>query len=286
MMRNIGWPVVVLLLAASCAPVKAANVKLPPPFQATLDEEKNVDCLLAHWEQWNAGVKTFDCRFKRWTYDTVFGRPDQPTRVDFGTIKYAAPDHSLFRVDQTEKNGKYVPVEDVRAEHWVFDGKSIIEYNHVRKQVIVHQVAANFQRSNLVDGPLAFPFPAGLFSNCFFGSPASVIPFSGKSKLLREQCYIREITPPADRHDQIWLDAYPRSSQFGCNFQKLQLIFRASDMSPVAMKIVQSNGKDCTVYQFFDIAVNTPSPPPDGDPFQAVRPVGWQKIIEEPSAAW
>ena len=37
------------------------------------------------------------------------------------------------------------------------------------------------------------------------------------------------------------------------------LIFKASDMSPFALRIVAPNGKDYTVYQFFDVVVNDPA---------------------------
>jgi len=277
MMRRIGWPVAILLLTASCAPVK--TVKLSLPFKSTPDEEKNVDRLLARWEQWNAGVKTFDCQFKRWVYDTVFGRPDQPKSVDLGSIKYAAPDRGLYRIDKTEQDGKEVPIEDARAEHWAFDGKSIIECNHVKQQIIEHKLPPNFQGTKLVDGPLAFAFPAGVFSS-IFGAPARPYPFAAKAKELKEQFYIREITPPAARRTEIWLEAYPRSSRIAAAFQKLQLIFRASDMSPYAMKMVQPNGKDYIVYQFFAVAVNSPPPPPGDDPFHPAVPRGWQKIAD------
>ena len=282
MMRRIGWTVVILLLVASCAPVK--TVKLPPPFKSTPDEEKNVDRLLARWEQWNAGVKTFDCRFKRWVYDAVFGRADQPKYVDLGTIKYAAPDHGLYRIDTTEKDGNQSPIDDARAEHWAFDGKSIFECNHVKRQIIERKLPPDFQGTNLVDGPLGFAFPAGLFSSVF-GGLARPYPFDAKAKPLKEHYYLRETTPPDARHDEIWLEAYPRSSGLLCAFQKLQLIFRASDMSPVAIKIVQLNGKDSVVYQFFNIAVNASSTPPGDDPFHPALPHGWQKIAEEPPVA-
>ena len=68
------------------------------------------------WEQRNRDVKTFDAGFRRWVYDTVFGRKDEPKFVDLGVIKYAAPDKGMFRVDTTTaKDGREVPIEDARA---------------------------------------------------------------------------------------------------------------------------------------------------------------------------
>ena len=144
--------------------------------------------------------------------------------------------------------------------------------------MIEHRLPANVQGTTLVDGPLTFCFPVGVFAS-IFGVPPCPYPFGAKSKDLKEQFYIRQITPPAARHDEIWLEAYPRSSTLAAAFQRLDLIFRAKDMSPVAMKLVQPNGKVSIVYGFFDIAVNSPATQ-GGDPFHPAVPAGWQKIVE------
>jgi TIGR03009 family protein len=282
-MQRIGWAIAILLLAASCAPVRTTSLRLPPPFRSTPDQEKNVDRLLARWEQWNAGVKTFDCRFKRWVYDTAFNKADVPKFVDLGTIKYAAPDHGLFRIDGTEKDGVECAIEDARAEHWVFDGKSLIECNYVKRQIIERRLPPDLQGTNLADGPLGFAFPAGMFSSVF-GPLARPFPLDARAKEFKEHYYIRQIAPPDGQQDHICLEAYPRPSRLVSAFQKVQLICQASDMSPVAMKIVQANGKDYVAYQFFDVAVNASSTPSGDDPFHPAVPRGWQKTVETPSA--
>jgi TIGR03009 family protein len=273
-----------LLTAVSCtSTLSNPSAKLVPPFKSTPDEEKNVDQLLARWEQWNAGAKTFDCRFKRWCYDTVFGRPDEPRYVELGSLKYAAPDRWMICIDTAEENRKEVPIDPRRADHWLFDGNSITEFDHLKKQVIEHKLPPNLQGKRLVDGPLTFPmFSTGLFW-LGLGRPESVAPgpISAKAKDIKEQYYIREITP-AGNHDQIWLEAYPRSTRTAAGLHHLQIVFRASDMSPYALKIVQPNEKDYVVYQFYNIAVNGPPATPSADPFHPAVPFGWQKIVEEP----
>jgi TIGR03009 family protein len=279
-MRHICWAVVILLLTAGCSAVQMADRKMPPPFKLTTDDEQKVDRLLARWEQWNAGVKTFDCRFKLWVYDGTFGRPDQPKFVDCGTIKYAAPDHAIFRIDATEKDGKEVPIENARAQHWVFDGKSLFELNHAKSQLIERTLPEGVQGTKLVDGPLTFAFGvAGLSS--VFGTPPCPYPFTAKAKELKEQFYLRETTPAANQRDQVWLEAYPRSGRAVFPPKKLELIFRAGDMSPLAAKIVQANEKNYVVYSFFDIVVNGPPASSNEDPFHPAVPRGWQKTIAE-----
>ncbi len=262
-MRRICWPLVLLLLTASCTSVPP-NRKMPPPFMLTADEQKNVDCLLARWEQWNAGVKTFDCRFKRWTYDTVFGPPDQPKWVDLGEIKYAAPDHALYRIDKTENNGKEVPIEFCRAEQWISDGKALSEWSRAARQVTEYKLAPGGGGAVALDGPLTLgPF----------------VVMGGKAEGLKEQYYLREVTPPGGPHDRICLEAYPRTGLLAASVHHLQIILRASDMSPYALRIVQPNGRDHIVYQFYDMAVNKPLTP--GDPFHPPIPKGWRKEIVE-----
>lgn len=237
----------------------------PPPFTLTPQEEAQVDRALTLWEQRNRDIKTFDCRFKRWIYDVVFGPPNQPKFVDVGVIKYAAPDCGMFRVETTDKNGKDVKIEDARAEHWISDGKSIFEFNHGKKQLIEHKLPPELQGKAIADSPLPFLFGAG-------------------SQKLKQRYFIRLITPPEVK-DQIWLKAYPRFQQDAANFHHAEFIIKTEGMSPFALKLIQPNEKDYTVYQFYDIVVNDAFRLFKGNPFQAVVPWDWQKIVEEPPPA-
>jgi TIGR03009 family protein len=285
-MRHIIAFLVLLASATdSCTSVQNTPSTSPqPPFQLTHEEQQNVDHLLARWEQWNAGVKTFDCRFKRWVYDDVFGPPNQARFVELGSIKYAAPDRCLFRVDTADENGKEVPIAGGRAEQWVFDGKSLTEWRYPMRQIIEHKLPAGLQAGRFVNGPLTFPYP--LVGLPLFGSrssePAGPMPFSAKAEDLKRQYYIRETDSPAKQKDHVRLEAYPRTAVVAAWHQRIQLVFRASDMSPLAMNIVQPNGKDRIVYQFFNAAVNAPAA---NDPFHAPTPKGWQKIVENASAS-
>jgi TIGR03009 family protein len=210
-------------------------------------------------------VKTFDARFWRWTFDTVFGRPNEPKFVDLGTIKYAAPDKGMFCVDTTEQGGRQVAIEESRAEDWKSDGKSIIEYNHKKKQMIVHKLPPEMQGKAIADGPLPF----------LFGSTA---------RSLEQRYFIRVVTPREVQGKQIWLEAFPRFQQDAANFHHAQLII-TDKMEPHALKLIQPNAKDYIVYQFYDIVINDPLRLFKGDPFRASKPFGWQSIVEEPPSA-
>jgi len=245
----------------SAAPAEAAP---RPPFQLSPHEEAQVERVLNLWEQQSREIKTFDCRFKRWIYDVVFGPPNQAKYIELGVIKYAAPDRGLFRVETTEKDGKEVPIDDSRAEHWICDGKSVFEFAPAKKQLIEHKLPPELQGKAIADTPLPFIFGA-------------------EAEKLKQRYFIRLITPP-DVKDQIWLEAYPRFQRDAANFQRAQFIITIQGMLPYALRLVQPNGKDYTVYQFYDIVVNDPLQLFRGNPFRPFTPLGWKKIVEEPPA--
>ena len=155
----------------------------PPPFTLSPQEEAEVDRVLNLWEEHNRNIKTFDCRFKRWIYDVVFGSPTEPKFVDLGVVKYAKPDRGLFRIDATEKEGKEVNIDNARAEHWLSDGRSIFVYSPGKKQLIEQQLPPAMQGKAIADGPLPFVFGA-------------------EAKKLKERYWIRLLPPNKDEKDQ------------------------------------------------------------------------------------
>lgn len=235
-----------------------------PPFTLTQQEEAQVDRILDLWEQHNRDVKTFDCQFKRWTYDVVFGPANQAKFIDVGVIKYASPDRGMFRVETTEKDGKEIAIEAARAEHWISDGKSIFEFSAGKKQLIEHKLPPALQGKAIADSPLPFLFGA-------------------EAKKLKQRYFMRLI--PANRPNQVCLEAYPRYQQDAANFHHAQFILDVQGMTPFALNLIQPNEKDRTVYQFFNTVVNDPVRFFKGDPFRAYTPLGWQKIVEEAPAA-
>ena len=252
----------VLVPRAQPQPANTQPKTPQPPFRLSPQEEAQVDRVLNLWEQRNRNTQTFDCQFKRWIYDVVNGSADRPEFVDIGVIRYAAPDRGMFRTDNTEQNGATVPIEDARAEHWICDGKSICEFNHVQKQLIEHKLPPELHGKAIANSPLPFLFGA-------------------EAKKLKQRYFIRIVTP-ADVKGQIWLDAYPRYQQDAANFHHAQFIITVQKMSPYALKLIRPNEEDYAVYQFYNIVVNDPLRLFKGDPFRASTPLGWQKIVEEP----
>jgi TIGR03009 family protein len=237
----------------------------PPPFTLTPPEEAQVDQVLKQWEQHNKDIKTFDCDFKRWIYDRVFGPADQAKFVELGVIQYAAPDRGKFCVEWAEKDGRKSPIDDARADHWICDGKSIFEFSPQKKQVIEHKLPPELQGKAIANSPLPFLFGA-------------------EAKALKERYYIRIVpsnTLPPNTKGQIWLEAYPRSHEDAANFHHAVFIIKADGMSPYGLQLVQPNGKDYTAYRFENIVVDDPFRMFKGDPFHPFTPLGWQMIRDD-----
>ena len=247
MTRRIGWSLcVMLLLLASFAWAQASKPKSPPPpFQLTAEEERTSIACLDRWEQWNSRVKTFQCRFKRWTYDAIFGsRPTEAKFIELGTIKYAR--RTLCRTSgHPGRDGRQGNADRGRPGGAL--GLATVSRfgNTGRRQATVDgvQAAARVPGKPTCGRPARLRLPhCHILRSCCLGfslehrSSASPFPFAAKAEELKQQYYIRTVTP-ADEQDRVWLEAFPRShSRYAARLcQKMVLIFAARDMSPYAM---------------------------------------------------
>ena len=227
----------------------------PPraPFQLTPREQANLDWVLNTWQQRSDKVKTLECGFTRWQYDPVFGDPNKPN-VDEGVINYRAPDKGEFHVQKPKQ----------REERWVCDGTSIYQYDFEKKLLTQHKLPRELQGKAIVESPLPF----------IFGAEAAK---------LKQRYFLRIKTPPDVQGQQTWLEAYPRFQRDAGSFQRAELILTNKDMTPYALQIYAPGGKNRTVYQFHNIAVNDPLAFLKKT-FHVLTPPFWKKVVEEPSA--
>ena len=235
------------------------------PFNLTPQEQAQVDRALNQWEQRNEKIKTFDCRFKRWRYDVVFGPPDKARFIEMGVLKYATPDKGLFRVDTMEQDGKEVKADPKQAEHWMCNGESVFRYDPVQQKVIEYKLPPELHGKAIANSPLPFLFGA-------------------QAQTLKQRYWVRIVTPP-DAKNEVWMEAYPRYQEDAANFHHAQFIVTMPDMKPFALRLVEPNGKNYTVYQFYKIVVNDPLQFFRGDPFRPYVPQGWQLVVENPQPA-
>ena len=73
---------------------------MPPGFPLDAQQQARVDQILKYWEHHTSKIKTYECKFERQNFDFVFGSKETPKSIDYGTIRYKAPDKGLMRVDE------------------------------------------------------------------------------------------------------------------------------------------------------------------------------------------
>jgi TIGR03009 family protein len=248
------------------------------PFQLTPQQQALVDRMLTAWERESTKFRKFACDFTRYEYDAVFSKRDEPRFVDLGYIKYAAPDKGAFRVTHTQQNGRVLPIEPRRAEHWICDGSSVYGYDFVQEQLVEAKLPPELQGKAIANGPLPFLFGA-------------------QAQRLKQRYWIRDVTPRDEKgrvlspyNGQVWLEAYPRYQADAANFKRAELILTTGSMEPFALQLHLPGGQQRTVYRFSNIQVNARDPAdlldlfPDRD-FSAQLPAGWKRVVEEAEPA-
>jgi TIGR03009 family protein len=211
------------------------NAIIPCPFKAlTKAQQKELDELLAKWEERSGKIERFRCKFERWEYDPVFGPPNPKDAKTFGLgdLKYAAPDKGLFKVNTMKvwqlpvgKDGKPVPGAEgiyeekpgVHGEHWVCDGKAVFAWDYPQKVIKKLPLPPDMQGKKIVDGPLPFLFGA-------------------KAEVLKKRYWLR-VTTPDDVQDQFWIEAWPKYVGDRQNFYNITVILSAKEFLPDAMEV-------------------------------------------------
>ncbi len=202
-----------------------AERPMPAPFTLTQEEQVQTDAVLKRWEQFSTSIKTFESPFSRIMYVVSFEHAGQLDKVvETGEIRYESPDRGMFAVN----NDKGEP-----SEKWLCDGKTVYEYKFKQKQIDQHVLPPEMQGKGITNGPLPF----------LFGASADE---------LKRRYYIRHVTPPQNqqRPGQIWLEAFPQSSEDAAEFQRAEMIITfAPEVRPLAIKLHKAN-KEQHVYIF------------------------------------
>lgn len=219
-----------------------------PPL--TEKHEQYLDQVLKFWEFKSDQVKHYECRFKRWEFDPVFGPRDVHKTYSTGVIKYAAPDKGLFRVDDIyhytpakppETKPGYFKHEGEKGEHWICDGTSIFDFDYRQKQLNETKLPPDMQGKAIVDGPLPFLFGAN-------------------AEKIKSRYWLRIVTP-ANVEGEYWLEAFPKRMEDAVNFKKIEVIIDEKDYLPKAIQVYDRNydpkGNPArTVFMFEDRTVN------------------------------
>lgn len=144
--------------------IQAAPPSAPfPPLSAA--ETAKLQQFLLTWEQHSQGTKTLESEFTRWHFDMFAAPPGiHATRAD-GVLKYASPDKGLFRVDRLVSfagmegdTPTYKEQAGQHGEHWVCNGKQLIEFDHAQKQCRIQELPPGMQGKQIFNSPLPFVF--------------------------------------------------------------------------------------------------------------------------------
>ncbi len=248
--------------AAAGAALAPRWIPLPP------DHEKYLNQILNFWEHTTSKTKRYRCQFKRWEY----GNQNLKT-YSAGSIKYAAPDKGLFKVDaiqirqaprQPGGEPQWVEQQGGFREHWVCDGKSIFEFDHQNKQLKQRQLPQDLQGTRITDGPLPF----------LFGATA---------KQIKARLWLRVVTPPETK-GEYWLEGVPKTKTDAANFARINIILDEKDFLPKGMVLFHRNQAQ-TTFAFERREMNWNIIAQQLNPFmrqffEPKTPPGWKKVVE------
>jgi TIGR03009 family protein len=237
------------------SPVRAGEAVVGLPMAPTWlplspSHQEYVNQVLDYWEHKNSRIQRYRCTFKRFEYDPVFGPKDTFNTYSEGSIKYAAPDKGLFRVEkmlhyqpprEPGSQPAYVALEDDPGDHWVCDGQWIYQFDHARKTLVQTELPPEFRGKAIGKGPLPFLFNA-------------------RAEDIRQRFWIRVITP-AEAKGEYWLEAVPKMQEDVANFKMIHVILDEADFLPKAMILFDRNfvpveRPSRTTFQFNDREVN------------------------------
>lgn len=248
---------------------------LPPEYQKFLDD------VLRLWEQRSQAVQRYRCTFKRWEYDPVFGPRTTFKTYSEGSIKYAAPDKGLFKVEKAmdytppAKQGDkptFVARAGELGEHWICDGRYVFEHDYKTKRLIQRELPPEMQGQAIADGPLPFLFGAN-------------------AEKIKRRYWIRPLPVPDEVKGEYWLEAYPKTRQDAANYQKVHVIIDQTDFLPKGLVIFDRNFDAAknparTTFTFENREVNWNITLEKlnifkNEFFAPKVPLGWKKVVEK-----
>jgi TIGR03009 family protein len=247
------------------------NAAAQAPFGAiTPAAQQQLDQVLQNWQRQSNGTKTLDVKFLRFHYDAAAAPVSVPANKSQGIIKYAAPDRGLIRVDQIVfyagmAGGKpdFKPAADRFGEHWVCNGKQLIEFDRNAKECRIQDLPPGMQGKNIISSPLPFVFNLD-------------------AAQLKQRYWVRQTQAPSP--DVILLEVWPKRAEDRAQYKMVQVALEAKTYQPKALVMYAPNfdAKLAPVwdhYEFQEVKRNSLT-----DSFQ--RFVTRNFIPEKPPADW
>lgn len=234
----------------------ATQRRIVPGFQLTAEDESVVQLVLQKWEEKNAGIKTFSCKFTLWEYNDDLplnpqerqGPKESPTPQN-GRLSYAAPDKGMYQVDPLPPKPGEEKGLPSGGQHWVCDGKSIYQVDHEKREIVESPLPEQLQGKAIADAPLPF----------VFGSTADKM---HRRFWLRVSTQQRNFTQTQLQPGQLLLEAMPKTQQDAANFQLVQVIFLEKDMTIYAINEFlphhTTKSEHRLTYVFDEPSINSP----------------------------
>lgn len=222
--RGIGGPV--------RRPQGPGGVRAPAP-QAPFPplserSRKYVHDLLSYWEYKSRDIRHYQCRFRRWRYDPVFGPrdPREPAEYSEGVIKFEEPDKGLFKVEKTllyrgpdEKGEAQYARSPVPGEHWVSDGKYLYEFDWKKKRLIKRALPPHIRGTHIANGPVPFLFRA-------------------TARQINKRFWVRGLRPQTTGEYRV--EAYPKQAEDAASFKKVEIVL-SREYLPKAVVLYSPN---------------------------------------------
>lgn len=242
--------------------------RVVPGFQLNAEDEAVVDLVLQKWEQKNAEIKTFSCKFKLTEFnDSMRINPAQPAAPveHSGLLSYAAPDRGMYQVYPSEG------MED--GQHWICDGKAVYEVKDKDEVIIERPLPEHLQGKAIADAPLPF----------VFGSTADKM---RRRFWLRVSTSERNFTQIDLPSGQVLLEVMPKTQQDAANFKLVQIIFLEPDMTIFAINQFLPNhapdNQARLMYVFARPSINSPLERLKNFFIKPENKLGYKTIVEKP----
>jgi TIGR03009 family protein len=220
--------------------VNAPGQQQPPanaqPFpQLTQEEFTRLQKILAAWETQSKGTNTLECDFQVWHYDAFAAPPGVHATKGDGSIRYAAPDKGMFRVDRKvffngmqadpakptdQPKPTYIEQPGQFGDYWICNGKELIENDRSKKEWRIQQLPPEMQGTQIFNSPLPFVFNLD-------------------AKQIQERYWVREIKSPDA--EVIVLEAWPKRQVDRAQYKVVQIALSINTFAPRALLLFAPN---------------------------------------------
>jgi len=226
----------------------AASQSPQAPFQPLAPaEQARLNQFLMAWQQQSQATRTLDCKFKRWHYDVNGAAINVHASKAEGVIRYAAPDKGLFRVDdivffQGQQEGKpqFKAIAGRFGEHWVCNGKQLIEMDRSNKKCTIQELPPEMQGQQIFNSPLPFVFNLD-------------------AQQILQRYWVRLV--PIENPNIVMVEAWPKRQEDRAQYKLVQIGLDAKTFTPQALIMFAPNFDPKTApnrdhYEFTDVKRN------------------------------